>query len=157
MATSAIRIESIYNTITSKDYFSSSVIKNNTGIVHLKNEKIDIIPTQKTHLGKQVFYTHNQITENGIYSIEVDEKKIDAIAYNYATAESEINTLSIKELEKWKSSIGLENILLIDGNTTDLIATITETQKGKEFWKIALILSLLFFATEILLIKLIKS
>jgi len=157
MATSAVRIESIYNTISSEDYFSSSVIKNNTAIVHLKNEKIDIIPTQKTHLGKQVFYTHNQITENGIYSIEVAEKKIDAIAYNYTTAESTINTLSIKELEKWKISIGLENILIIDGNTTDLIAAITETQKGKEFWKIALILSLLFFATEILLIKLIKS
>jgi len=157
MATSAVRVESIYNTISSEDYFSSSAIQNNTGIVHFKNEKIDIIPTQKTHLGKQLFYTHNQIVENGIYSIEVDEKKIDAIAYNYATAESKISTLSIKELEKWKSSIGLENILLIDGNTTELIATITETQKGKEFWKIALILSLLFFATEILLIKLIKS
>jgi hypothetical protein len=157
MASSAVRVESIYNTISSEDYFSSSVIKNNNGIVHLKNDKIDIIPTQKTHLGKQVFYTHNQITENGIYSIEVAKEKIDAIAYNYATAESKISTLSIKELEKWKISIGLENILIIDGNTTDLIATITETQKGKEFWKIALILSLLFFATEILLIKLIKS
>jgi hypothetical protein len=157
IATSAVRVESIYNTISSEDYFSSSVIQNNTGIIHLKNEKIDIIPTQKTHLGKQLFYTHNQITENGIYSIEVDEKKIDAIAYNYATAESKINTLSIKKLEKWRSSIGLENILIIDGSTAELIATITETQKGKEFWKIALILSLLFFATEILLIKLIKS
>ena len=157
MATSAVRVESIYNTISSEDYFSSSAIQNNTGIVHLKNKKIDIIPTQKTHLGKQIFYTHNQIIENGIYSIEMDEKKIDAIAYNYPTAESATNTLSIKELEKWKISIGLENILIIDGNTTDLIATITETQKGKEFWKIALILALLFFATEILLIKLIKS
>jgi len=157
MATSSVRVESIYNTISSEDYFSSSEIQNNTGIVHLKNKKIDIIPTQKTHLGKQIFYTHNQITENGIYSIEVDEKKIDAIAYNYATVESATNTLSIKELEKWKISIGLENILIINGNNTDLIATITKTQKGKEFWKIALILALLFFATEILLIKLIKS
>ncbi|HIG33247.1 MAG TPA: hypothetical protein EYQ09_07435 [Flavobacteriales bacterium] len=157
MATSSVRVESIYNTISSEDYFSSSEIQNNTGIVHLKNEKIDIIPTQKTHLGKQIFFTHNQITENGIYSIEVDEKKIDAIAYNYATVESATNTLSIRELEKWKSSIGLENILIINGNTADLIATITKTQKGKEFWKIALILALLFFATEILLIKLIKS
>ncbi len=157
MATSSVRVESIYNTISSEDYFSSSEIQNNTGIVHLKNKKIDIIPTQKTHLGKQIFFTHNQITENGIYSIEVDEKKIDAIAYNYATVESATNTLSIRELEKWKSSIGLENILIINGNTADLIATITKTQKGKEFWKIALILALLFFATEILLIKLIKS
>lgn len=157
IATSSVRVESIYNTISSEDYFSSSAIQNNTGIVHLKNKKIDIIPTQKTHLGKQIFYTHNQITKNGIYSIEVDEKKIDAIAYNYPTTESATNTLSIKELEKWKISIGLENILIIDGDTTELIATITETQKGKEFWKIALILALLFFATEILLIKLIKS
>ena len=34
---------------------------------------------------------------------------------------------------------------------------INQQQNGKEFWKLALILSLLFFAFEILLIKLIKS
>ena len=157
MATSSVRVESIYNTISSEDYFSSSEIQDNTRVVHLKNKKIDIIPTQKTHLGKQIFYTHNQIAENGIYSIEVDEKKIDAIAYNYETAESTTNALSAKELEAWGASIGLENLFLIDENTAELIDTITKTQKGKEFWKIALILALLFFAIEILLIKLIKS
>jgi len=157
MATSSVRVKSIYNTIRPEDYFSSSVIKNNSAIVHLKNDKIDIIPTQKTHLGRQVFYTHNQITENGIYSIEVEEEIIDAIAYNYTTTESKSSTLSISELKQWRSSIGLENIQIINGDSSALIATITETQKGKEFWKIALILSLLFFATEILLIKLIKS
>ena len=88
MATSAVRVESIYNTIRPEDYFSSSAVNNNAAIVHLKNDKIDIIPTQKIHLGKQVFYTHNQITENGIYSIEVEKEIIDAIAYNYATTES---------------------------------------------------------------------
>ena len=125
--------------------------------MHLKNEKIDIIPTQKTHLGKQVFYTHNQITENGIYSVEIEGKIVDAIAYNYATTESENSTLSISKLKEWKNSIGLENIKIINGDSSALIATITETQNGKEFWKIALLLSLLFFAIEILLIKLIKS
>ena len=157
MATSAVRVESIYNTIRPEDYFSSSRANNNTAIVHLKNDKIDIIPTQKTHLGKQVFYTHNQIAENGIYSIEVEEEMIDAIAYNYATTESKSTTLSISELQQWRNSIGLENIQIINGDSSALIATITETKKGKEFWKIALILALLFFAIEILLIKLIKS
>ena len=156
MATSSIRIESIYNTILHEDYFSSSQLNNNTAIVHLKYDKIDIIPTQKTHLGKQVFYTHNQISENGIYSIEVEDKIIDAIAYNYTTRESKSNTLSISELNEWKNSIGIDNIQIIEGDSSALIATITETQRGKEFWKISLILSLLFFATEILLIKLIK-
>ena len=157
MATSAVRAESIYNTIRPDDYFSSSIINNNSAIVHLKNNKVDIIPTQKTHLGRQVFYTHNQITENGIYTIEVEQNTIDAIAYNYTTTESKSNTLSNSELQKWKNSIGLENIQIINGDSTALIAKITETQKGKEFWKIALIFSLLFFAIEILLIKLIQS
>ena len=156
IATSSIRTESIYNTISPEDYFSSNAIKNRNAIVHLKNDKIDIIPTQKTHLGKQVFYTHNQVYENGIYTVEVEGKMIDAIAYNYTTTESESKILTISELKKWKSSVDLENIQIISGNTKSLIATINETQKAKELWKIALIFSLLFFATEILLIKLIK-
>jgi hypothetical protein len=157
IATSSIRTESIYNTISPEDYFSSNAIKNSNALVHLKNDKIDIIPTQKTHLGKQVFYTHNQISENGIYSVEVEDKVIDAIAYNYTTTESKSQTLSINELKDWKSSINLNNIHIISGNTKSLIATINDSQKAKELWKIALIFSLLFFATEILLIKLIKS
>ena len=157
IATSSIRTESIYNTISPEDYFSSNAIKNSNALVHLKNDNIDIIPTQKTHLGKQVFYTHNQISENGIYSVEVEDKVIDAIAYNYTTTESKSKTLSINELKDWKSSINLNNTHIISGNTKSLIATINDSQKAKELWKIALIFSLLFFATEILLIKLIKS
>ena len=157
IATSSIRTESIYNTISPEDYFTSNKMKNSNALVHLKNEKIDIITTQKTHLGQQVFYTHNQISENGIYTIEVEEKVIDAIAYNYSTTESKAKTLKINELEAWRSSLNLGNIQIINGNTKSLIATINDSQKAKELWKIALIFSLLFFAAEILLIKLIKS
>ena len=156
LATSSIRTESIYNTISPEDYFTSNKIKNSNALVHLKNEKIDIITTQKTHFGQQVFYTHNQISENGIYTIEVEGKAIDAIAYNYTTTESEGKTLKINELESWRSSFNLDNIQIINGNTKSLIATINDNQKAKELWRIALIFSLIFFASEILLIKLIK-
>ena len=157
LATSSIRTESIYNTISPEDYFTSNKIKNSNALVHLKNEKIDIITTQKTHLGQQVFYTHNQISENGIYTIEVEGKILDLIAYNYTKSESKSETLKISELRNWKSGVNLENIHIISGNTQSLISTINDSQKAKELWKIVLILSLLFFATEILLIKLIKS
>jgi len=157
IATSSIRTESIYNTISSEDYFISNAIKNSNSLIHLKNDKIDIIPTQKTYLGKQVFYTHNQVSENGIYTVEIEEKMIDAIAYNYTTTESKSEALTISELKNWKGNIDLDNIYIISGNTKSLITSINDTQKAKELWKIALILSLLFFATEILLIKLIKS
>ena len=104
-----------------------------------------------------MFYTHNQITENGIYSIEVNKEIIDAIAYNYSSSESQGNTLNVSELKNWKNSISLGKIQIINGDSSILKATITKMHKGKELWKIALILSLLFFAIEILLIKLIKS
>jgi len=157
IATSSIRTESIYNTIKPEDYFTSSKIKNSNSLVHLKNDRTDIITTQKTFLGQQVFYTHNQISENGIYSIEVEGKLKDAIAYNYATTESKSKMLNINELKQWKSRNNLESIKIINGNTKSLIATINDSQKSKELWRIALIFSLLFFAIEILLIKLIKS
>ena len=157
LATSSVRTESLYNTIGPEDYFTSNVIKNSNSLIHLKNNKIDIITIQKTYLGQQVFYTQNQISENGIYSIEEKGKKIDAIAYNYTTKESKSKMLEIKELKEWKSSMNLENVQIINGNTKSLIAKINDNQKGKELWKIALILSLLFFASVILLIKLIKS
>ena len=157
IATSSIRSESIYNTIKPEDYFTSNKIKNSNVLVHLKNEKIDIITTQKTHLGQQIFYTHNQISENGIYTIEVEKKIIDAVAYNYSTTESKSKTLKISELEAWRSSIDSDNIQIINGNTKSLITSISDRQKAKELWKIALIFSLLFFGIEILLIKLIKS
>ena len=157
MATATVRIESIYNIIRPDDFFSISNIKNRTTLVHLKNKDTDIIPTQKTRLGKQIFYTNDQITQNGIYYVKVDNKIIDAIAYNYSSTESKPNTLSLNELHKWKNNISVENIQIINNNYSVLKDTITKIQKGKELWRIALILSLLFFAIEILLIKLIKS
>ena len=157
IATSSIRTESIYNTIKPEDYFTSNEIKNSNSLVHIKNEKIDIITTQKTYLGQQVFYTHNLISKNGIYAIEVEGELKDAIAYNYLTTESNSKTLNINELNEWKSSFNSENIQIINGNTKSLIATINDRQKSKELWKIALLFSLLFFAIEILLIKLIKT
>ena len=131
IATSSIRTESIYNVIIPEDYFISNAIKNSNALVHLKNDKIDIIPTQKTHLGKQVFYTHNQVSENGIYTIEIEEEIVDAIAYNYTTSESKNEMLTISELKKWKSSIELNNIHIISGDTKSLIAKINNSQKTK--------------------------
>ena len=86
-----------------------------------------------------------------------DIKIVDKIAYNYNKNESRTTSFSAKELQDYIIEKKLGKISIITGDKSTLTTTITEIQKGKEFWKIALILSLLFFATEILLIKLIKS
>jgi len=50
----------------------------------------------------------------------------------------------------------ITNTQVISTKDTSLTTIIKEQKTGKEYWKIALLLSLLFFTIEILLIKLIK-
>ncbi len=157
MATVAVQIDAIYNTIGKHSYFTTNIKVKKTDIFHLKNEKTDIIPTPKVQLGKQVFYTHNQITKNGIYTLEKSDNILDAIAYNYSPSESKTTTYTSIQINDWITSYDLKNIHLIEGNSTLLETVLNTNNKGKEFWKLALILSLLFFALETLLIKLIKS
>ena len=156
IASTSVVNSSLYNTINKDEYFTSSKITNTSSIIHLKNKNIDIIASQKIQLGKQLFYTNNQITESGIYNIEQDQKKIDEISYNYSNSESSSNTISISNLKKWKQKFALENIEVIIGDSNKLIKKINEVQNGKELWRIALIISLLFFLLEITLIKLLK-
>ena len=49
-----------------------------------------------------------------------------------------------------------ENVDILSSENNKLISNIKEKQLGKELWKIAIMLSLLFFAIEILIIKTIK-
>ena len=125
--------------------------------MHLKNTKVDIIPTTKTSEGKTYYYTHNQINENGIYNLVNSSETIESIAFNYSRNESIIEPLSLEDIEDWKAINNLVNVRIIYSSLEKFKNKINQQQNGKEFWKLALILSLLFFAFEILLIKLIKS
>ena len=91
-----------------------------------------------------------------LYSIISNNKTLDKVAFNYNTSESIISSMNTDELKEFISKNNIKNIKIISTNNTQLNKIITEQENGKEYWKIAILLSLLFFAFEILLIKLIK-
>ena len=157
IATQSVRVSNLYNNIGSKDYFTSNYKNKEKELLHLKNDKVDIIPTTKTSAGKTYYYTHNQINENGIYNLTNSSKTIEAIAFNYSTNESNIESLSTVEMRDWIAKNNLNNVHVISSRLENFKQVVSQQQNRKEFWKIALILSLLFFALEILLIKLLKS
>jgi len=157
IATQTVRVPNLYNTIGINDYFISNYKNNQKTLLHLKNTKVDIIPTTKTSEGKTYYYTHNQINENGIYNLVNGLETIESIAFNYSRDESIVELLSSEEIENWKAKNNLVNVRIIYSSLEKFKNKINQQQKGKEFWKLALVLSLLFFAFEILLIKLIKS
>ena len=156
IATSSILTSSLFNTLGKNDNFISNYKNNSNDIPHLIADKIDIIPTVKTYNSEQIYNTNNQVKTNGIYSLVYNGIIVDKIAFNYNTIESRNSSISTDNLNSFFAKNKLENASIITTNNKALTTTIKEHQNGKEFWKIALLLSLLFFAIEILLIKLIK-
>ena len=67
-----------------------------------------------------------------------------------------MSSLTSDELEDFIAKNNIVNTTVISTENTGLKTIIKEQEIGKEYWKIALLLSLLFFAFEILLIKMIK-
>ena len=156
MATSSILVNTPYYSIGSDKEISVNYSNTPTDIPHIKGNNIDIIPTLINKNGKQLLNPQNQITKNGIYSILNNNELVDKIAFNYNTSESIMSSLTSDELEDFIAKNNIENTTVISTENTGLKTIIKEQEIGKEYWKIALLLSLLFFAFEILLIKMIK-
>jgi hypothetical protein len=156
MAISSILINTPYYIIGSDKEINTKHINTSTDIIHIKGRDIDIIPTLSNKNGKQFLNPHNQITKNGIYSILNNNQIVNKVAFNYNTSEGRTLSLDTDELEEFISTNNIENTSVISATKTKLKTIIKEQEIGKEYWKIALLLSLLFFALEIILIKLIK-
>ena len=156
MATSSILLNTPYYIIGSDKKISTQYINTSSSITHIKGENIDVIPTITNKNGKQLLNLHNQITKNGVYSILTNNQLVDKIAFNYNSSESIISSLSADKLEGFISANNIKNTTVISTENISLKTIIKEREIGKEYWKIAILLSLLFFAFEILLIKLTK-
>ena len=156
MATSSILIQKPYNIINIDKEISTKNINTISGIIHIKGNGIDIIPTVTKRNNEQSLNLNNQITQNGIYSIINKEKTVDKLALNYNTTESILSTLGANNIKKFISKNNIKNINIISAEKKSITKSIKENQIGKEYWKIAVLLSLIFFGIEILLIKFTK-
>ena len=112
--------------------------------VFIKGENIDIIPTLTNKNGKQILNHHNQITKNGFYSIINNNQEKEKIAFNYNTSEGITLSLTSEELKEYISKNNISNTNIISSTTTKLKTLIQKQEIGKEYWQIALLLSLLF-------------
>ena len=156
IAISSILIKEPYYIIGTDKYIQTNNLNNATGVTHIKGENIDIIPTLTNKNGKQLLNHHNQITKNGFYSIINNNQEKEKIAFNYNTSESITLSLTLDELKEYIAKKNISNTTIITSTNNKIKTLIQEQEIGKEYWKIALLLSLLFFAIEIILIKLIS-
>jgi len=92
-----------------------------------------------------------QVKTSGFYKVMQKENGIASLAFNYDRSESDLALASTEELTQNK------NLKVWDTNDeTDFTQLIESTQQGKPLWKWCVILSLIFIAAEIALIRLWK-
>lgn len=153
IANTSLQIQNVYNIINNKDkvIINNEIPKNE--LPHIILDQIDIVPTLKINNGVLELDVNNQITKNGIYSINIKDSTVNYVAYNYKNIENNTISLSINEIEEFISKNKFINIDVLSSKNKSFKSIITEKDIGKEFWKLALILSLIFFVIEIFLLK----
>ncbi len=113
---------------------------------------IKIIPEIKSQLSNSYIYVADQIREDGIYTLMINDQNISKIAFNYNRDESKMSFLELNDLEDLAS----EKLSIWESDSSSLTKLIKDESLGKRFWKICVILALVFIGLEILLIRAFK-
>lgn len=141
-------------------FYLPNAPKNATYI--LKNEKMEIIPTQRL-IGKTLHLTLPKPSElgnknqfkAGFYDLVINGKVEKTLALNHDNMESRLEIVSADELRKIfenQPNIEVYNNIF-DG---EFIEAFRDTSLGKPLWKYFLIAALLFLLAEIALVRLMK-
>ena len=141
----------LYYTVMKNNVLESKKIdvgKNQS--VTLISEGFEIIPEIRNSNGKTLLYVADQVKKAGFYDLKKGDTTLSVFAFNENRLESDMHYSSKPDLEKL---FGNQPFTLLNANT-DLIKTaVAIKNNGTELWKLCLILSLIFIAIEILLIK----
>jgi len=125
--------------------------KNIENLIRLSNENTELIPQKSMYNGITLLNLPGEDLMDGFYKVSVDEEDFEfQIALNYNRKESLLKYYSFEELkEKYVNS----NVNILENNIASLNENVKLLEEGKSFWKICVILALIFIAIEILLLR----
>ena len=123
--------------------------------IHLKNDKIDFIPQiRKQGLINYVSLGGQEALENltaGTYDV-IDEKKEAILSLNFDRLESAMDMLEKDDIVSSLENEGLKNVsfsAITDGQSLTKI----DIHKPFEYWKLFILLALIFFLSEMMVLK----
>lgn len=125
---------------------------------HIKkaDNTLDVIPEMRIINNSLFLYTQRQIGAPGFYEVNHQNQVILPMAFNYSRKESDLNCYSDEELTTILSEKGWKSVNLISDTQTDISKQILLGAEGKKLWKLFIILTLLFIALEVALLRLLK-
>lgn len=127
--------------------------------IHLLNteKEVDVIPLLlNNNKNRVVSFSHleNEITSSGFYALDNSQDFHEMLGLNFNRQESDITALQEEDIVNQFKAVGWE-INSIKGSDSSSLEL--NSIKAKEYWRILLILGLVFIAIEIALLKFWKS
>jgi len=121
-----------------------------------KSKNFEIIPENKNVDQQTFIYPHDQIKEANNYVLLNVEDTVAGISFNYDRKESELKSCSISEIESLIKEKDLKKFNVLDLKNKPVSKVLEELNQGIRFWKIFVILALLFIAIEAALLRFLK-
>lgn len=148
----------LFYTIGADETIECNSILTGENVYHIKNvtNKSDIVPAHKIVDETTLITVHNQITEADNYTIFADKEPVIGVSFNFNRKESDLTCYTGEELKEKLKNSSASNIDVLEINSKNLSASLTESEQGKKLWKLCLILALIFLAIEVLLLRFMK-
>lgn len=116
----------------------------------LIGDGFEVIPDINHQNGKTLLYVADQIQKSGFYNVKKSDSTLAVVAFNDNRTESDMKYDTQTELEE---RFGSQRVQFVDAKKENISSAIAEKNNGTELWKLCLILSLIFIAAEILLVR----
>jgi len=123
----------------------------------LRGRDEELIPRVRVLSGGLSLETGDQLREAGHYDLSSANQIVAVPAFNYDRKESIMRFFGKEKLQEWLSTFKGGRFALLGDEIPDLTRVLTVTNQGIPLWKWAVVLSLLFLITEILLIRFWKT
>lgn len=128
-------------------------IKQNQTLL-LRKDTFEAIPDVRQTDNYSRLFIADQIREAGNYRLMKTDSLIAVLAFNYNHSESDLTYANDSVLEQ---KFGSHPIEVLDTTQGGVTVAVKAANNGLQLWKACLILSLLFLAAEILIIRFYKS
>jgi len=151
VALSGSTADALYHYLGSDNVLSGKKMvigKNQT--LKLKADDFETIPEIRQMDGKTLIYTADQIKDAGFYNLSLADSILAVYAFNSSRKESDMHYLSKAELN---NLAGNSQLKIFDTDQDAIKLTSGADKIGQTLWKLCLILSLIFIAAEIFLIR----
>lgn len=111
------------------------------------------IPEQQFISGYLNIDVYNNITEDGIYSLSLNDSVYAMYGFNYNRQESKMDFYTESEIESEMAALGVENYKIVNTGSNNELGFTGLLQKESDLWKLFIILALLMLLAEVIVLR----